>query len=187
MRFLMSFLAAMALFFTSPLALADALADQTDPALDALFLELRDGSVIDADETTNRIVEIWAQSVSPTASLLYQRAELAYDNGDLDLAQILLTHATGLAPNFAQGWALSGMVARQQGDPERALRAYDKVLALEPRHFIVRLQLADMLLSSGEDRAAYDMLQEVLKWNPHLDSAREQAARLRNRLSGEAI
>ena len=51
-----------------------AVADQSDPSLDALFQELRDGTALDAEETSQRILEIWSTASSPTVTLLYQRA-----------------------------------------------------------------------------------------------------------------
>jgi len=164
-----------------------AMADQNDPALDPLFLELRDGSADDVAATTDKIIQIWSQSVSPTTGLLYERALLAIDVNDLDLAEALLSHVTGLTPNFAQGWALSGRVQRLQGNEARARRAFSKALALEPRQFLVRLELADMALKSGDRETAYDMLQQALEWNPHLDDVRAEAARLRRQIASDAI
>ncbi len=167
--------------------IGSARADQTDPALDPLFQELRDGSAIDYADTVREIITIWSRSVSPTSDLLYERALVAIDINDLDLAEALLAHVTGLTPHFAQGWALSGRVQRLKGNGLRARKDFAKALALEPRQFLVRLELAQMAMQAGDRESAYNMLQQALEWNPYLDEARAEAARLRRLLSGDAI
>ena len=168
-------------------ATSEARADQYDPSLEPLFTELRDGSGLDVDETTARIVEIWSVSQSPTATLLFNRASEAAVHGEHDLALELARHVTGLAPSFAQGWVLFAELNMIQGDYDGAYAAYDKALELEPRHFIATTDLADILYANGEERAAFDLYQQALKWNPHYERALSQARDLRNRLSGQEI
>ena len=166
---------------------AQALADQTDPGLEALFTELRDGTVINAEATTYRIVEIWATAPSPTVNILYERVNESLLAGENDLAEELSGHVISLAPNFAQGWVQHASVMGRLNKRREALEAYKKALDLEPRHFLATTALADMLNASDEYRAAYDLYQQALKWNPHFTPAREEAARLRDKLTGQEI
>ncbi|MCI5047003.1 MAG: hypothetical protein MRY59_05850 [Aquisalinus sp.] len=170
-------------FFLVPVSFAD----QNDPSLDALFQELRDGTALDAEETSQRILEIWSTASSPTVTLLYQRAYEAAMASDMDVARELTAHVTGLAPNFAQGWVLQATVYLNLEQYELAYDGYQKALELEPRHFIATTDLADILKANGEDRAAFDLYQQALKWNPHYAHARRQAAELRESLSGSEI
>ena len=181
MRFFVALVVGLSLGFTA------ALADQTDPSLDALFQELRDGTVIDAERTTERIVEIWARPANAVSAVLYERAELAFFGGDLDLAAVLADHMTGLSPNFAQGWVLRGSIDQAAGRLQGAIDAYTRAVELEPRHFLAHAALAEMLSASGNTRAAFDTYQRALEWNPHLEEAREEAARLRRKLTGQEI
>lgn len=171
----------------SSLAAAAAAADQTDPRLDALFAELRTGDAYSAEETTGRILEIWADSQSDSVDLLYQRAEASADAGDADLALALLDHVTGLAPNFAQGFAARGMIRLAEEDQAGAIADFSKALELEPRQFEVRIVLAEILLGNNEKRDAYEMFQKALEWNPHDDHARRRARTLRRELDGQEI
>ncbi len=185
MRFFVPFFCALLVAFSVALGVAHA--DQNDPGLEALFLELKDGSVLDAETTTERIVEIWSAAPSPTVTLLYQRATEAATHGEMDLAEELVAHVTGLAPSFAQGWVLQASLKLSNGDFEAAYEGYRKALDLEPRHFIATTDLADVLYANGEDRAAFDLYQQALKWNPHYARARAQAAQLREELSSQEI
>lgn len=166
---------------------APAFADQTDARLDALFQELRSGDALSAEETTDRILEIWADAQSDTVDLLYARALESADAGDLELASALLDHVTGLAPSFAQGFALRGVVALSLADQAGAIADFSRALELEPRQFEVRIALAEILLGNNEKRDAYEMFQKALEWNPHDEHARRRARALRNDLAGQEI
>jgi len=164
-----------------------AAADQTDSRLDGLFEELRVGEAIRAEENVNRILKIWADAQSDTVDILYQRAEESAAMGNFDLADAMLDHVVGLAPNFAQGYALRGAVRLAQDDREGAIDDFSKTLELEPRHFEVLTALAEILLAGGEQREAYEMFQKVLEWNPHDEHVRQRARRLRHDLDGQEI
>ncbi|MEM8772695.1 MAG: tetratricopeptide repeat protein [Pseudomonadota bacterium] len=164
-----------------------ATADQTDPRLDLLFTELRTGDAIRADENVSRILEIWSDSSSDTVDLLFARAKESVDNDNADLALALLDHVTGLAPNFAQGFALRGAILMRLGEQDKAVRDFSRVLELEPRHFEVREALANILLASDEKLEAYEMFQKALEWNPHDEDIRRRARALRRELDGQEI
>ena len=151
-----------ALFGAFALAPA-AFADQTDSRLDALFKELRSGEAVSAEATTQRILDIWAESSSSTVNLLYQRALASADEGDFDLALALLDHVVGLAPHFMQGYATRGVIRLHQSDQAGAVADFSKALELEPRQFEVRVALAQILLAGDAKREAYDMLEKALE------------------------
>jgi len=162
-------------------------ADQTDPRLDGLFQELRAGEALNADENVSRILEIWSDSQSDTVDILYVRALEAADNGAYDLASTLLDHVVGLAPNFAQGYALRGVVRLNQEDRAGAIGDFSKTIELEPRQFEVRIALAEILLGNDEKRDAFEMYQKALEWNPHEEHARQRARKLRREIDGQEI
>ncbi len=177
----------LSLFAALPLSSTGAGADQTDSRLDALFEELRVGDAQRAEENVARIIDIWSDSQSDTVDLLFERAQLAANNGAFDLSLTLLDHVAGLAPNFAQGYAVRGSVRLTNEDRAGAIEDFSKVLELEPRQFEVRATLADLLLSGGDKRAAYEMFQKALEWNPHDDYVRQQARTLRREIDGQEI
>lgn len=169
------------------LAPAAGFADQTDARLDALFAELRSGDAYSAEETTQRIIDIWSDAQSDTVDILFARAMESADEGDSDLALALLDHVTGLAPHFAQGFAVRGMIRLGEEDQAGAIADFSRALELEPRQFEVRITLAEILLGNNEKRDAYDMFQKALEWNPHDEHARRRARTLRRELDGQEI
>lgn len=164
-----------------------AMADQTDPRLDGLFEELRTGEAIDSELTAARITEIWAQPQSQTVKILYDRAKASADAREYDLAKTLLDHAIGLSPNFAQSFALRGIVRLALKEEDEALDDFSKVLALEPRHFEVYVAIAELLLARREKEEAYAQLQKALEWNPHHEFARDRARALLREISSQEI
>lgn len=158
-------------------------ADQTDPALDDLFVALRAGDGIAAEETVGRILEIWAKSQSDTVNLLYERAFASATAGEYALALALSDHVVGLAPNFAQGYALRGVVKVRLGDIDGAESDFVKTLALEPRQFEAGVALADLQIAGGRPREAFKSIQDALRWNPHDRGALDRARSLRDILS----
>jgi len=162
-------------------------ADQTDPRLDLLFKELRTGEAVRAEENVARILDIWSDAQSDTVDLLFARAQESIGRGNADLALALLDHVVGLAPSFAQGYALRGVVRSRLDDNAGAIEDFSKVLELEPRQFEIRINLAQMLLASGAKREAYEMYQKALEWNPHDEHARREARALRAELDGQEI
>lgn len=162
-------------------------ADQTDRRLDLLFEELRTGEAVRAEENIARILEIWADAQSDTVDLLYARAEASLAAGQHDLAIALLDHVVGLAPSFAQGYALRGDARLSSGDHDGALVDYERALALEPRQFEVRKTLAGMMMAANDKAGAYEMYQKVLLWNPHDEDVSRIARALRRELDGQEI
>jgi tetratricopeptide (TPR) repeat protein len=162
-------------------------ADQTDSRLDRLFEELRTGDARDANATAARIEEIWSDSQSDTVDLLFHRALAALDAGEIDLSGALLDTAIGLSPHFAQAYAVRGSIRLRQDDQPGAVADFNRTIELEPRQFEARIALAELMMASGDDRGAYEMLQHALEWNPHEEHARERARKLRNRIDGREI
>jgi len=178
---------AAALCVCGPVLTGTSLADQTDPALETLFSDLRTGTPLDADGLAAGIVDIWTDAASDTVDVLYARAEEAAANDATALALELLDHVVGLAPQFAQGYALRARLRRSEGAPEKAIEDYEQALRLEPRHFLVRYELGTMLEDSRAYRDAFDMYQSALQWNPHFEPARRRADQLRRKIEGQEI
>jgi tetratricopeptide (TPR) repeat protein len=166
---------------------APAAADQTDPRLDKLFEELRTGDGRDAGALVRQIVDIWSDSQSDTVDLLFERAEQSLSEEKVDLAIALLDHAIGLSPSFAQAYALRGAARLTNEDTAGAIGDFTRTIELEPRQFEARIALAEIMLAGGDKKAASDMLQKALEWNPQEEYARERARKLREELDGQEI
>src|SRR5262245_49572558 len=102
----------------------DRAASRTDPALDALFVQL-EGAETDqaAERLEQQIWERWADSGSPTVNILLERAAAAESAGDPDLALRFLDQASDLAPDYAEPWNRRANIAYGADDYSGAIAA----------------------------------------------------------------
>jgi tetratricopeptide (TPR) repeat protein len=88
-------------------------------------------------------------------------------------------------PNFAQGYALRGVVRRAVGDLSGAIEDFESALRLERRHFEARVALGEIYLDLRDKKRALAMFESALVWNPHDAVAGAHVRRLRFELQGE--
>ena len=159
-----------------------AAADQTDPRLDALFDALRapSGTAAEAAATQGRIEAIWYAPPETGVGLLFDRAVAALNAEEAGLALELLTHVTGLAPSYAEGWVLAGHAHSRVGDTGEAAKAYAEAVRLEPRHWTALARLGDLAAEAGDQANALRRYREALLINPHLDEVRARARALQD-------
>ncbi|MBB4659212.1 hypothetical protein [Parvularcula dongshanensis] len=169
----------------SPLV-GSASADQSDPALGPLFeaLAAPEGN---AASVQSQIEDIWYRAPETGVGILFGRAIGAMNDGDTDLALVLIGHVNGLAPSFAEAWVLKGHALSRLGDNGAAALAYDQALSLEPRHYVAIARLGDLAVEAGDKRAGLDRYHDALLLNPHLDAVRERADRLRDETRAQEI
>ncbi len=164
-----------------------AVADQTDPRLEGLFEELRQGDANDAEAIADRIRMIWADSQSDTADVLIKRALISIDREDWTVATALLDHVIGLSPSFAEAYMMRGYIRGRTNNAAGAAEDYRAAIDREPRHFQARLSLAELYLARGDHETAHAMIQDALVWHPHNETALEMARELRSKLEGQEI
>lgn len=66
----------------------------------------------------------------------------------------------------AEAWAALGLVRIRNGNRQEAQEAFDMALKLDPGHYRVKTNLANMTLEAGQTDEAIRMYEEVLKLNP---------------------
>ena len=81
-------------------------------------------------------------------------------------------------PKSAKAWKLLLIVAAHAGEREEALRANDRLVALEPDDPQHYLQRAELLSGLGRLPAAREDLQRALELDPESEQAREALERL---------
>ena len=133
MRFRLSIATALATCFLYNAAWAD----QNNPALDALFVELKDAQTpVAAANTANTIWEIWTNHESDDdINRLMNDGLKAMQYGDLRLADRLFSDVISLDPNFAEGWNKRATIRFQLGLFEKSRADIAETLRLEERHF----------------------------------------------------
>jgi tetratricopeptide (TPR) repeat protein len=156
-----------------------------DPALDALFTELRaadDESAAAAVEA--RIWAHWADSGSATVDVLLERAAAAESAGDPELAVRFLDQASALAPDYAEPWNRRASLAYEAEDYAGAISAIQETLKREPRHFGALAGLGLIYEELGQERSALEAFRAALAVNPHYEAAKRGVSRLEPRIDG---
>lgn len=141
--------------------------------LDQLFQQL--GEAPDANQAARieaTLARTLAQSGSPTADLLLQRATEAMNKGDHEGALSTLNSLVKLAPNFAEAWNRRATVYYLMGNLEASIEDCQKVLALEPRHFGALVGLGQIYVILNRRDEAKRVLQRALAAHPNLAGAK---------------
>lgn len=167
---------------------APARADQKDPALDALFAELK--TVPDGDDARGleaRIEAIWMRSADPEINQLMRSGTLAMQAGQYEPALAAFNRVVDKAPDFAEGWNQRATLFYLMGNYPASLADIARTLKLEPRHFgaLSGLGLVEVQLDRPEEALA--AFERALAIDPHLDTARSNAEQLRQQIQQRQI
>ncbi len=155
--------------------------------LNLLFDHLkRARSAAEADGLESRITEIWTQSPSDTANLLYARGVEAMDD-DKELALDLFTAVTELEPDFAEGWQELGAVNYALEAHDAAILDLERALTLEPRHYGALLGLSSIFEMYGNKKAALDALRRAAAINPYIPDIDKRIRALSLDVEGQPI
>ena len=174
------------LFASLWLSAGPAAADQFDPALGPLFEDLRAGRG-DTAAIEAEIEQRWLTAPEAGTTIIVERIVKAIDTGEFAVAELLVDHLTGLAPQFAEGFVLQGQLALARNDETTARIAFRRAILLEPRHYRALEKLGDLALSAGDRELAHQRYREALDWNPRQDDLRRRADRLRQDIVGREI
>jgi len=141
----------------------------------------------DAKRLERQIKELWSQSGSPSADLLLERGETAFDDGDVDTARSILDKLTSVAPRFAEGWHQRAAVATEMEEYQDAMVSLRHVLAIEPNHFGALAELGQILEEFGDKPHALDAYRRALALNPYLEGVEERISELSRDVEGRGI
>lgn len=156
-----------------------AFADQTDPRLDRLFVQLQQSrSESEIAGLMLQISGIWAVSGSAAIDLLIARADEAQAKQAPDVAMEILDQVVAIAPKFAEGWRRRGALNAADGNDEEALSDLREALKLEPRHFGALEQIGRLLEAAGEAGAALQTYQRLSELIPQAEGLRQRIQKL---------
>jgi tetratricopeptide (TPR) repeat protein len=157
-------------------------------ALTSLYDQLQKAQSEEAAEVVAKAIErVWRQSGSDTADLLMERAGVAIQAKNFDLALQILSSLVEIAPSYAEGWNQLATVYFLQEDYQKAMRGLRQVLALEPRHYKAIEGLSLILRELGDKRGALRATRRALTVYPHLKSAQQVEDELRRDVEGQGI
>ncbi len=148
----------------------------------ALQLE-QAGESSQANSVLEAVVQQW-----PKYSLAhYHLGRLAFDRGELDLAETHLTAATaGQFPRVFSAWYYLGRVLLQAEKLPEAVAALDHAIELAPSFAPARLERGRARLALGDAEAGLDDLMRVLEIADAPHDARLRARRLARSFASEA-
>ena len=154
--------------------------------LDRAFEALRTAP----DETGAALVEarirtLWAQSASPSTTLLLRRGAR---NVEAQLPAEALEDfdaAITLQPDFPDAWYLRAQAYARAGDTAAAARDLQEVLRLEPRHWAALMSLAALQDEAGNAMGALRSLEAALAINPRMPGGADRLKEQRRKAEGD--
>jgi len=156
--------------------------------LTTLYDQLKQAPSEEAAQLVAKAIErMWRQSGSDTADVITERAAIAIQAKNFDLALQLLSALVEIAPDYAEGWNQLATVHFMKEDYEKAMRGLRQVLKLEPRHFKAIEGLALILREMGDKKAALRATRRALTVYPHLKSAQQAEEELIRDVEGQGI
>jgi tetratricopeptide (TPR) repeat protein len=163
-------------------------ADQKDPRLDKLFVQLKTATNVEESQPIEeKIWEIWMQSGDQNVDALMAIGVSALNDADYAQAYRAFDRVVELAPNFAEGWNKRATTLYLLGRYGDSMKDIDKTLALEPRHFgaLSGLGLCDAQLD--KEKEALDAFEKALAINPNMPGIKQDAADLKKSLAAKSI
>lgn len=157
-------------------------ADQNDPALDQLFLQLaHTGVKQESDRISAEIWERWARIDNAKASAWLERGIRAMSNQHYREALRSFNEVIDIAPAFAEGWNKRATLFYLAGKHDRSIDDIKQTLALEPRHFGALSGLGLILVAQDNFSGALIAFRKALVLNPHLIRIKRYVDRLEER------
>lgn len=174
--------------FLSSLAGGPVSADQNAENLDPLFRELASAEYpVTAQQLEKEIWLAWMDSGDESVNRELTAGITAMQSGRLEAAIRRFSEVIDMAPDFAEGWNKRATAYYLNGELAKSMSDIQKTLSLEPRHFGAISGMGLIFLQRGDERAALDAFEEVLKIHPQAPGAGKHAERLRKKLKGREI
>lgn len=161
-------------------------ADQEDPRLDELFVELGDSETrVSAATIEAEIWRIWREIDDPGSARLLRQGSNAMASRVFPVAITSFNRLIARTPDFAEAWNGRATLHYLMGNDEASIRDIEETLRLEPRHFGALSGLGLIMLRNDRPEVALRSFEAALEVHPHLPAARAHIDHLRQRVEGE--
>ena len=163
-----------------------ALADQRNPELANLFLELKTAkSLEDGEVISSKIWQIWTTHDSDhTLSKQMQMGIDLMQSGQLRAAKAVFSYIIDQDNKFAEAWNKRATVLFFMGEFEKSKIDIAQTLALESNHFGALAGLGMVEIHLGNPKAALEAYKSAASINPHLLDVKKAIIRLEEELKG---
>lgn len=94
--------------------------------------------------------------------LRFQLARYLYAGGDAAEAERIARDLLAANPKASQAYNLLAAAARRRGEPEVALEHFRRGLAIEPESIPLKLEIADLLVETGDFDAAVELYDDLI-------------------------
>lgn len=156
--------------------------------LDDLYARLRDSEDPAASKGIATLIgQRLARSGSATVDLLTERARIAMTADDVPLAVELMDRATGLEPNWAEGWSRRATLFWRLSDSPAAVADLERALVLEPRHFEAWAALGKLYLAADDKRRALDAFRRASALYPQWEIVKKAIDQLTPDVDGRDL
>jgi tetratricopeptide (TPR) repeat protein len=129
----------------------------------------------------------WSHSGSPSADLLYKRADQAMEAHDFDTARQIVDKLTDIAPEFSEAWHLRATLASQKDDYADAIDSLRRVLTLRPKHFVALAELGEILEEYNDKPHALEAYRQAKALDPFIDGIEDRIRQLTKDVEGQGI
>jgi tetratricopeptide (TPR) repeat protein len=172
----------------SSLAGGPAPADQNAANLDPLFRDLARAEYPEtALQLEREIWRTWLESGDEAVDRELRAGIRAMQQGRMEEALERFDTVVEMAPDFSEGWNKRATAHYLNGELAESMRDIQQTLSLEPRHFGAISGMGLIFMQRGDDRAALEAFEEVLKIHPMAHGAGKHAERLRAKLGDREI
>ena len=163
-------------------------ADQNAEKLDPLFSELAAAqNAVTVIVIEQEIWKTWLESGDEDVDRELEAGISAMTGGRLDDAIRHFSTVTEMAPDFAEGWNKRATAYYLNDEPVKSMQDIQRTLELEPRHFGAISGMGLIFLQQGNELAALQAFEEVLKIHPSTPEANQHVRELRKKLEGQGI
>ena len=144
-------------------------ADQNDPRLDRLFIELKlAADQASADDIASEIWALWRKTDNPVAAQALANGSEAIRTRRYRSAYRYFSQVIEQAPAFAEGWNARATVLYLMGAYRESINDIRETLQREPRHFGALSGLGLIFLQQKQFGPAAAAFRDALLINPHL-------------------
>ena len=155
------------LLISSLFNISNVFADQNDPRLDILFLNVKDSqNEVASSIYITSIWRIWSETNNQNSQQLYDLGNQLLKQRKYEQSLVIFTDLVNKEPNFAEGWNKRATLHFLMGNFNESIQDINKTLALEPRHFGALSGRAQIYIDQKEYQKALENLIQTKKIYP---------------------
>ncbi len=106
-----------------------------DSLVKQLLEDLQSDDETTRDKATQTLWQLWFNQKGEHGLDLLRRSQMAYESGDVEGAELMLSTLVNNQPDFAEAWNRRAVLYYVQGNYSQSLADCQKATELNPHHF----------------------------------------------------